>query len=86
MKKELTPKQYAKLGGVHCPICEGTIEGSSVDICEGGAVQECVCLDCGAEWRDTYTLNGYIELEPGDKIWENGELVSALGGDENGDS
>ena len=41
----------------NCLFCNSLdIEGSSVEIGEHAATQEIVCLSCGKEWQDIYTL------------------------------
>lgn len=60
----LTEAQYVAVKGMRCPAChKDTTEGGSWDSEPGHAWQECSCLTCGAAWCDTYTLNGYTDLE-----------------------
>ena len=48
---------YLATRGLNCPFCKtGNIEGGSVEINDGGAMQECNCTDCGEDWTDIYML------------------------------
>lgn len=50
---------YIAQGGVCCPFCMSTdIEGGSVEIEEGRAIQGIACSECEEEWVDVYTLVG----------------------------
>lgn len=41
----------------HCPICDSwEIEGKSYEPYAGCLTQDVACLQCGAEWQDTYRL------------------------------
>ena len=57
--KKLTEKQkktYLENSNL-CPSCKSDqIEGSSVEIDDGGAYQPMICSDCGKSWNDIYTL------------------------------
>lgn len=62
----MTSKEYAKQGGVRCPVCRSAnIEGDRVEIDDSGAWQAVDCADCGAAWIDTYKLTGYTNLTEG---------------------
>ena len=52
------------LGTCHsCPACgDWQIEGDSVSIEDGLALQPVSCLTCNATWRDVYVLSGYDDL------------------------
>jgi len=53
-------EEYLKHGGCRCPVCgSDNINGFAVDIFSGAAEQECVCVNCGADWTDHYTLSAY---------------------------
>lgn len=55
---------YVREGGVRCPNCGSSdIEGSNVDIIEGGAFQSISCTVCYARWTDCYTLTSFSEME-----------------------
>ena len=57
-------QQYLSLGGVRCPHCGSQdLEGQSVEINQGEAVQEVGCDSCGACWYDIYVL-ARIEAAP----------------------
>ncbi|WP_199097179.1 hypothetical protein [Dyella sp. ASV21] len=59
----MTQSEYLTVRGTQCPYCHSQdVEGSEVDINEGGATQEIGCNTCNAEWIDTYTLTGYMEV------------------------
>jgi hypothetical protein len=59
--KTMTPKQYAKSGGVCCPVCRSEIiEGGPLYVENGYTYQDMACTDCGAEWVDEYKLVRYI--------------------------
>lgn len=59
-----TPEQiYVQKGGSCCPFCgSDQIEGSSIDVDGGHALQKVGCNDCDAEWNDVYRLSGYEEI------------------------
>lgn len=41
-----------------CPSCgSDEIEGGSVSIEGKKAIQECSCLNCESQWKDTYSLS-----------------------------
>lgn len=55
---------YVKHGGSFCPSCgRDMFEGGFVNVEAGHAFQECVCLDCGFRWVDTYTLTSIEEVQ-----------------------
>lgn len=62
---KLTEEQratYLATRGLLCPFCEtDNIEGGSVEVNDGGAMQECNCADCGEEWTDIYKLINVVE-------------------------
>lgn len=59
-KKPMTAEEHVAHGGGACPFCKSkTIEGFSVNVVEGGAIQEVSCNSCGKEWTDVYHLAGY---------------------------
>lgn len=48
---------YIASGGTTCPVCGSiALEGDSVDIDEGRAMQDVSCVDCNSTWTDVYTL------------------------------
>ena len=53
------------LGTCHrCPACGSwEIEGDSISIEDGLALQDVSCLRCNAIWRDVYVLAGFDQLE-----------------------
>ena len=63
--KVKTSEEYVKTGGLLCPVCGGsTLESTSaMQVDDGVAWQEIVCVDCESTWTDTYTLDGYSNLE-----------------------
>ena len=47
----------------NCPACGSwEIEGDSVSIEDGLALQDVSCLSCNAAWRDVYVLSGFDQL------------------------
>jgi hypothetical protein len=58
----IEPSSYR--GTCHsCPTCGGReIEGESVSIEDGLALQNVGCLSCNAAWRDVYVLSGFDQL------------------------
>jgi hypothetical protein len=58
----IAPPSYR--GTCHsCPTCGGwEIEGESVSIEDGLALQDVSCLNCNAAWRDVYVLSGFDQL------------------------
>lgn len=62
MGTALTKKQikaYMK-DSSKCPRCRSSsYEGGSVEIEDGGAVQNCSCIECGLMWTDTYMLKSF---------------------------
>lgn len=62
--ERLTPVEYADRGGCVCPRCGSSdLSGQFISIDEGGAHQPMHCDACGANWVDTYTLSGYVNLD-----------------------
>jgi Zn ribbon nucleic-acid-binding protein len=50
-------RKYLSSGGARCPYCGSEdIQGESVQIEEGAAVQEVSCIDCDSQWYDIYKL------------------------------
>jgi|HubBroStandDraft_4_1064222.scaffolds.fasta_scaffold2483032_1 hypothetical protein len=50
-------QQYLLIGGVRCPYCGSEdIQGESVEINAGEAVQEVNCNACDGQWYDIYAL------------------------------
>lgn len=46
-----------------CPLCEDNqVQGDSIDINNGQAIQNIDCLTCGAYWTDIYKLDHYENL------------------------
>ena len=63
MALPMTDGEYVMHGGTHCPFCDSAaIEGDSVEVDNGTATQEVVCLSCGKAWNDQYKLVGYEEV------------------------
>jgi len=61
---EIMVREYVAGQGLHCPVCKGdTLEGNSWDADESYATHEMTCNDCGAGWKDLYTLTSIIDLE-----------------------
>lgn len=62
---KLTEEQramYLATRGLNCPFCEtGNIEGGSVEVNDGGAMQSCNCTDCEEEWTDIYKLSNVVD-------------------------
>ncbi len=60
--EEIKPIDVAKYiadEGASCPHCgSDDIEGDEVTIESCKAFQDMCCMECGAEWRDYYTLSG----------------------------
>ena len=49
---------YVAKSGVNCVGCDGAnLSGGFIEVCDGGAVQEMTCDDCGATWNDAYKLS-----------------------------
>lgn len=64
MTEPMSQRRYRKEGGAHCPFCRSdAIEGGSIEIGNGLAIQEMGCNDCGKAWADTYHLHHYTEIE-----------------------
>lgn len=64
--KITTSEEYARTGGVCCPVCgEHAIEGGPIEIDAGGAWQNITCTECESTWTDQYNLCGYDMLEVG---------------------
>ncbi len=77
----LTEKQrldYVMSKWSHCPKCGSEqIQGDSIEIDGNIAWQRVGCLDCDAEWIDTYTLSDVQTLN---RKWDGGmepEMASA---------
>jgi len=77
----LTEKQrldYVMGKWAHCPKCGcEQIQGDSIEIAGNIAWQTVGCLDCDAEWIDTYTLSDVQTLN---RKWDGGmepEMASA---------
>lgn len=52
-----------------CPACGSSeIEGQEIEVCAGTCHQDVDCLECGSEWRETYTLSdfGFYTMTKGD--------------------
>lgn len=50
----------------HCPFCkDGNIVGDSMDVGEGGAMQDVHCDACGKAWTDHYSITG-VEFQQED--------------------
>lgn len=48
--------------GCRCPFCDSrSLEGSSVEIVAGSALQPITCLACDKQWTDLYKLVGFEE-------------------------
>ena len=62
----MTSEEYIKDGGLTCPNCrtkDSVRAEGSLNIFGRYAWQTCKCSECGAEWNDSYTLEGYEGLE-----------------------
>ena len=61
--------EYIRSGGVKCPYCGSEeIEGGSIEIDEGRAVQSITCLNCDKFWDDIYSLSGIHDEEEAETI------------------
>ena len=68
MNKDRVTK-YIRSGGVKCPYCGSEeIEGGSIEIDEGRAVQSITCLNCDKFWDDIYSLSGIHDEEEAETI------------------
>ena len=58
-------QQYLANGGVRCPNCgsDDISSTESVEVTDGGAVQDCECDICFASWTDIYQIVGIANLE-----------------------
>lgn len=69
-KALLTDKAY---NGSQCPACLGNdIEADHFD--PEGMYQPVMCHDCGAAWKEHFTLTGFGELED-----EKGNKIDLIG-------
>ena len=60
-EKTRIPPHIHMAKGYTCPKCASNqIVGEEVDIEGNEAKQACHCLDCGADWVDTYTLSSCV--------------------------
>jgi C4-type Zn-finger protein len=58
-------EEYAKSGGMECPVCEGSDLTTDQSKTYGQNIRQSVtCGDCDAIWTDVYTLSRYEDLEP----------------------
>lgn len=54
---------YIRAGGSVCPSCESNHIAPAYPVAGLGVVcQVVVCLDCKAEWEETYLLTRYTRL------------------------
>lgn len=66
---EIQKNSYLKIKGVKCFFCPSTdIEGGSVDIGAGEAMQEVKCNECSGHWTDIYTLTDVMDIEEGKEV------------------
>ena len=58
-------QKYLASGGVRCPNCgsDDIRSTESVEVTDGGAVQDCECDICFASWTDIYQIVGIANLE-----------------------
>ena len=67
-------KNYIATGGTNCPYCNhDQLEGGPFTGDNGLAWQEMHCNNCGAEWKDVYTLTGIEDFPDYDFIDKNNE-------------
>ena len=53
-------KKYLERGGICCPFCGSTaVAGGHIVAQHTNAWAEVECEDCGAQWRDVYSMTGY---------------------------
>jgi len=65
-KHILTPEEYCKTYGNHCPVCGSeNMNAGGIDGDSDAAWAEVICENCGSEWTDQYGLNGYSNLTVG---------------------
>lgn len=79
LKPKLTSRQYAKKGGLHCPVCESKEieEVTSLTPEDAGSLsQNWKCATCDAEWVEWYLITGYSNLQlPGTARCQNCQRV-----------
>ena len=66
MSEPMTNEEYVTRKGQRCPSCRGAVldDRYAGDFNNAGAGYKTIrCIDCGAEWEETYTLAGYSALE-----------------------
>jgi DNA-directed RNA polymerase subunit M/transcription elongation factor TFIIS len=64
--KPATQEQHARTSCSHCPACNSTNISRFYDTMEyddNRASIDIECYDCGASWKDVYTITGYSNLE-----------------------
>lgn len=60
----LSTTEYARQGGVRCPLCESyDIRAGDGEFNEGRAFQRVGCRNCDATWAEDYQLTGFTDLE-----------------------
>ncbi|MFV1943442.1 hypothetical protein VPH49_21760 [Pseudomonas luteola] len=59
-QREPDTEGYVNGGGIRCPFCksESTEGGDNPEFDGGFVTAESHCLECGAEWVDTFSLVG----------------------------
>lgn len=61
----MTSDEYVEHKGVRCPNCGSDRVDCDQPSSEGDPTElysDVECCDCGATWRDTYTLSGFDNL------------------------
>ena len=64
----VTPDDYKRFSGKHCPVCGMDFESDSPHwFDKGQLVVDCDCFHCGSTWNEVYLLEKYINLIEGNK-------------------
>lgn len=65
MSGDTSERGYLERGGGFCRHCGNEdLEGDNVEVNDGQAFQEVVCLECGTSWTDVYTLTHVKDYTP----------------------
>lgn len=75
--KVLSQKAYRESGGSMCPMCKShNMDTGRLEVDGDVTTQNIVCVTCGSEWTDVWTLKSFDNLNEGMSLAQHQEIYA----------